>query len=215
VTLKTVAPLPSPSGATAGAIKDVFIQTKKKATVIIVLDTSGSMQGEKMKNAAAATINFLKRLEKEDWVAVVPFNNQPAELQPAGRAADVVEDLSNKVGTLFPEGGTALYDAVCQAVERVSALRAADEAAGDKRLYGIVVLSDGQDTASQKTKNDMLNLCLPSGEDVEGVKVFTIAYGEDADKNLMTEVANHTNGKTFVGDPETIERVYNAISAEQ
>jgi Ca-activated chloride channel family protein len=60
----------------------------------------------------------------------------------------------------------------------------------------------------------MLN-CLPSGEDVEGIKVFTIAYGDDADKDLLLRVANRTNGKTFSGDPATIERVYTAISAEQ
>jgi Ca-activated chloride channel family protein len=96
----------------------------------------------------------------------------------------------------------------------VDQLRADHEAAGEKRLYGIVVLSDGQDTASRKTENDMFS-CLPSGEDVEGVKVFTIAYGDDADKDLLLRVANRTNGKTFSGDPDTIERVYTAISAEQ
>jgi Ca-activated chloride channel family protein len=57
--------------------------------------------------------------------------------------------------------------------------------------------------------------CLPSGESVEGVKVFTIAYGEDADKDLMLRIANRTNGKTFSGDPDSIEAIYNSISAEQ
>jgi hypothetical protein len=45
--------------------------------------------------------------------------------------------------------------------------------------------------------------------------VFTIAYGKDADKNLMTSIAGRTNGKSFSGDPENIETIYNAISAEQ
>ena len=55
--------------------------------------------------------------------------------------------------------------------------------------------------------------CLPSGESVTGTKVFTIAFGEDAD--LMLRIANRTNGKTFTGDPSSIESIYNAISAEQ
>jgi hypothetical protein len=50
---------------------------------------------------------------------------------------------------------------------------------------------------------------------VTGVKVFTIAYGEDADADLMLRIANRTNGKTFTSDPEGIESAYNAISAEQ
>jgi Ca-activated chloride channel family protein len=70
------------------------------------------------------------------------------------------------------------------------------------------------DTASSITENQMFN-CLPSGESVEGVKIFTIAYGSDADVDLMLRIANRTNGKTFTGDPESIESIYNAISAEQ
>ena len=84
----------------------------------------------------------------------------------------------------------------------------------EKRLYGIVLLSDGQDTSSDNTENQMFN-CLPSGESVEGTKLFTIAFGEDADADLMLRIANRTNGKTFTGDPSTIESIYNAISAEQ
>jgi hypothetical protein len=57
--------------------------------------------------------------------------------------------------------------------------------------------------------------CLPSGEDVEGVKVFTIAYGGDADQAILGEIATRTNGKAFRSDPATIEEVYLAISFEQ
>jgi Ca-activated chloride channel family protein len=78
----------------------------------------------------------------------------------------------------------------------------------------VVLLSDGQDTASVNSQNQMFN-CLPSGENVEGTKVFTIAYGSDADADLMLRIANRTNGKTFTGDPESIESIYIAISAEQ
>jgi Ca-activated chloride channel family protein len=214
VTPDTVPALASPSGAVAGAVKDVFHQTKKKATVILVLDTSGSMEGDKIKNAVAATANFLERLEPDDEVYVMPFANQPLELSPGGRAGDVAEDLGRAVRGLYASGNTSLYDAVCAAAEKANTLRSAHEAAGEKRLYGIVVLSDGQDTISTLTENDMFN-CLPSGEDVAGVKVFTIAYGDDADKDLLTRMANRTNGKTFSGDPDTIEKVYIAISAEQ
>lgn len=211
---KTIPDLSAPSAEAAGAVKDVFHQTKKKATVIVVLDTSGSMEGDKMTNAARATADFLKRLEKDDEIYVIAFSDNLNELQPSGRAGDVAETLSDTVLGLYAEGGTALYDSVCDAAERVNQIRADHEAAGEKRLYGIVVLSDGQDTASDKTQNDMFN-CLPNGEDVEGVKVFTIAYGSDADTDVLLRVANRTNGKNFSGDPETIDKVYTAISAEQ
>ena len=93
-------------------------------------------------------------------------------------------------------------------------LKAQHEAEGERRLYGIVLLSDGDDTSSERTENQMFG-CLPSGEDVEGTKIFTIAYGDDADTDLMLRIANRTNGRSFTGDPESIERIYNSISAEQ
>jgi Ca-activated chloride channel family protein len=214
VTTASVPSLESPSADAAGAVKDVFHQTKKKATVVIVLDTSGSMEGDKIKNAVEATATFLQTLARDDEIFVLAFDDQPVLIQPAGRAGDVAEELGRAVRGLFAQGGTALYDSVCAAASQVNDLRTAHEAAGENRLYGIVVLSDGKDTASSKTENDMFG-CLPSGEDVQGVKVFTIAYGGDADKDLLTRVANRTNGKTFAGDPDTIQRVYTAISAEQ
>jgi Ca-activated chloride channel family protein len=214
VTLSQVPALASPSGAAAEAVKDVFHQTKKKATVVVVLDVSGSMQGDKIANAVEATANFIQRLERDDEVIVLTFADGLAELQPSGRAGDVAERLGGTVRGLFAEGGTALFDAVCAAAQRIDQLRAEKAAAGERRLYGVVVLSDGQDTASSSTESDMFS-CLPSGEDVEGVKVFTIAYGDDADQDLLLRIANRTNGKTFTGDPATIERVYTAISAEQ
>jgi Ca-activated chloride channel family protein len=70
------------------------------------------------------------------------------------------------------------------------------------------------DTSSKNSENQMFS-CLPTGESAEGTKVFTIGYGEDADKDLMLRIANRTNGKTFTGDPASIEAIYNAISAEQ
>ena len=124
------------------------------------------------------------------------------------------EQLSQTVRNLFTEGNTRLYDAICQAVDNISAWQTAALEDGQKRLYGIVVLSDGQDTHSDRTELDMFN-CLPSGEDVEGVKVFTIAYGEDADQDLLQRIANRTNGRMYESDPQTIGEIYVSISAEQ
>ena len=55
----------------------------------------------------------------------------------------------------------------------------------------------------------------PRGKMWRGAKTFTIAYGIDADQDLLLRIANRTNGRRFDGDPDTIEDVYVAISAEQ
>ncbi|HZM24764.1 MAG TPA: substrate-binding domain-containing protein, partial [Anaerolineales bacterium] len=51
VTTETVPALQSPSAEVSSAVKDVFHQTKKKATIVLLLDISGSMEGDKMKSA--------------------------------------------------------------------------------------------------------------------------------------------------------------------
>jgi Ca-activated chloride channel family protein len=211
----TVPPLESVSDEVHDAIVDLFEQTKKKATIIVALDRSQSMAEEnKITAAINGTKFFLNALDREDEIQLLLFNDTVTSLQPLAPAGTVVETLNQQLDNVWPEGNTALYDVICQAQELIDEAKAEDEASGENRLYGVVVLSDGEDTNSSKTESDMFR-CLPSGEDVVGVKVFTIAYGDDADEDLLLRIANRTNGKTFAGDPNTIEEIYLEISAEQ
>jgi len=214
VTRDSVPNLQSPSAEVAAAIKDVFHQTKKKATIVMLLDASGSMQGDKIKSAVESSINFIERLDPGDKIFTYTFSEESVIQLGGGRASEVSETLSQTLNGVYAAGNTPLYDAICAATETISSMQAEDEAGAERRLYGIILLSDGQDTSSVKTENQMFG-CLPSGESVTGVKVFTIAYGEDADADLMLRIANRTNGKTFTSDPQGIENAYNAISAEQ
>jgi len=215
VTTDTVPALESPSAEVAEAVKDVFYQTKKKATIIMVLDNSGSMEGEKIKNAVESSVSFISRLDPDDEVHVLIYSgNDVIQLQQGGRAGEVGEDLSRTLDGLYADSNTPLYDSVCEAVYLADQLQAADLSADQRRLYGIVLLSDGEDTSSSRTENQMFG-CLPSGESVEGVKIFAIAYGEGADTDVLLRIANRTNGKMFLADPEHIESIYIAISAEQ
>jgi len=61
----------------------------------------------------------------------------------------------------------------------------------------------------------MFASCLPQSESADVVKIFTIAYGGDADEKLLEQIANRTYGRAFIADPENIDDVYLAISAEQ
>jgi Ca-activated chloride channel homolog len=215
VTQETVPALESPSAEVAEAVKDVFYQTKKKATVVMVLDNSGSMEGEKIKNAVESSVSFIGRLDPDDEVYVLIYSGDDViQLPQGGRAGQYGEDLSTTLNGLFADSNTPLYDSVCAAVSLADQLKAADLVEDERRLYGVVLLSDGEDTSSSRTENQMFT-CLPDGESVEGVKIFTIAYGEGADTDVLLRIANRTNGKMFQADPEQIEKIYTAISAEQ
>lgn len=212
---ETVQAYEIPDGITMQAINDQFLITKRKATVFIVLDVSGSMSGEKIRAATDATVNFLRRLDPSDRVRVVPFSDRVSNLGPAMEVSKTADKTSREVRALFAAGGTALNVAVCRAVEVLERLQLVDRADGEGRLYGVVLLSDGQNTDDSTTDNQIFTRCLPNHPEAEGVKVFPIAFGDDADVEVLQRIADVTGGKMYKADPDSLERIYLRISAEQ
>ncbi len=215
VNTSTVAPLPSPSSEIGTAVTDLFAITKRKATIYVVLDVSGSMEGEKIKTAKAATVEFLQRLDPDDEVGLIIFGDVVDTLQEPERVGNVVEGLSKRVSELLANGNTALYASVCDAAKAIQKMQFEDEENGESRLYGIVLLSDGEDTIGRPTENQMFATCLPANAEADGVKIFPIAFGEGADTMVLTRIADVTGGRMFTADPASISSVYESISAEQ
>lgn len=214
ITVDSVPDLEYPSEEVIGHILDVFHQVKKKATVILVLDTSGSMKGDKIKAALEGAVAFLDQMSLEDRIIVYTFSNKINELQFQGAVGEVREPLRQMVRGLYAEGGTALHQVMIQALDRAAAEQASGQAAGQNRLYAIVLLSDGKnEIAGGPTENDLLSR-LPSGDQPGSVKIYAIAYGDDANKDLLSTLGNRTNGKMFTGDPTNITSVYFLISSE-
>ena len=215
MTPRTVRPLPEPGAELSAAVIDLFMLTKRKATLILALDTSGSMAGEKIQAATTASAEFLRRLQPDDTAGLLTFDTQVHSLVEPTRFAEVAEELPNRVLGLVAGGNTALHQAVCQATRALQTRQEADRKAGDNRLYGMVLLSDGADTQNRPTENQMFATCLPANAEAEGIKVFPIAFGKDANLPVLRRIAEVTGGKLFTADPESIDKVYLGISAEQ
>lgn len=77
----------------------------------------------------------------------------------------------------------------------------------------MVVLTDGKDNLSHLTVDQLVSQIAASGENAgNAVKVFTIAYGSDADASGLTQIANATGGQEYTGTPQNIQQVYVQIS---
>jgi len=210
MTPDNVPPLEEPGDEVVGYVSELWHEVKKKAVCVVVLDRSGSMSGGKIKAAVEGVNLFIDQMNPDDQIIVVAFNDLITELQPAGRVGEVGESLRAQVSNLYAEDGTALYASVIYAIERIEALRAEY---GDERLYGIVLLSDGKNEMSGgPSQMDMLNR-LPSGSEAAATKIFTIAYGDDADVDLLTTIANRTNALSLTGTEKNISEIYLAISS--
>lgn len=207
--------LPDPDATLGAAITDLFLKTKRKATVLLVVDTSGSMEGERIRVATEATVGFLKRLDPQDQVGVLTFSSVVAPLGVPALVSKNGENLMKRVASLYANGSTVLFDAVCAAMQQMKELQADDQADGDNRLYAIVLLSDGADTASSASETQMFTTCLPAHAEAEGIKVFPIAFGEEANVDVLQRIAQSSGGRLFTAEPASLDDVYISISAEQ
>ncbi len=115
-----------------------FSSERVPVSLGIVLDTSGSMDGEKMHAAREALDRFLfQLLDPQDEVFLYRFDNAPELVE--GWTSDK-RRISESLGRIQPRGGTALYDTVAEAV------RMAQQ--GRNRKKAVVIISDGNDTSS-------------------------------------------------------------------
>jgi len=211
-------PLPKDAAVLESVSDDVFKrlqalwhQVKKKSTVYLVIDTSGSMNGEPMNAARKAAAGFLKRMESQDEVQVISFATDVRPLGHLGPIHEVGEPLIEKVNGLFAQGNTALYDALSTAMTEVESAKRTRK---EPRLYGIVLLTDGRDTSSKTQKLDLLAR-LPRREDTEATRIFTIGFGPEADNDLLKEISERTNAVSSKGDdPKTLEKIYRSLCVQ-
>jgi Ca-activated chloride channel family protein len=105
----------------------------------ITLDTSGSMAGEKIREAETALDRFVyDLLDRQDELFISRFSNYPVLLQ--GWTTDR-QLISRALGRITPNGGTAMYDAVVEAIPLAGQ--------GRNQKKALLVISDGNDTASR------------------------------------------------------------------
>lgn len=188
------------------AVRELWRAHKKRSDITLVLDVSGSMrEDDKMENAKAGAEQLLQLLDPEDTFSFLPFSSEPAWAGQDLRLGDSRDGAIARIRGLFADGGTALYDALAEA-HTWAAPRS-----GKGRISAIVVLSDGEDTDSRMGLAELLQK-LDSGSEAQGVRVFTIAYGKNAQRNVLERIAEATRGRSYQGTPENIRTVFREIS---
>lgn len=189
-------------------IRDLWEDVKMPASVILVMDTSGSMNGTPIDNARKGAADFIRHMKPRDQLKVVTFNNRVNTLIDMCSIRDCGEKAARRIEGVFAQGGTALYEAVAKTYRELKETRRRNP----KRRYSILVLSDGKDTSSKMSVHDFMDI-LPKTEDYDVPKIFTIAYGDEADKDLLAEIANKTNARLFTSTTEDIMKTYKELSA--
>lgn len=190
------------------AILRLWQQNKKHANVTLVFDTSGSMEeGRKLENAREGAQQLVQMLGDGDEFSFLPFNASPRWALRNTPIRTGRSEASQRVGGVFAEGGTALYDAIATAYDAHLASSQADR----EKISAIVVLTDGDDTDSNLPLDDLLTKIRFDNER-HTIRVFTIAYGDNAKTDVLQKIADATEAKFYKGDQQNIRSVLREIS---
>lgn len=206
--LPGIARLKVPPEGVLKRLSELWYAAKQPGSITLIIDTSGSMNGEPIRRAKEGAISFIEKMHSRDELEVIAFNNKINELVPLNSVSQVGESARQMVGGLFANGGTRLHDVIVHAVKRLTLRRQQFP----DRHYGLIVLTDGQDEGSSTSRADMFD-ALPSTEDGLSIKIFTIAYGPKADQQLLKEISSRTNARSFVANEQEIVKVYKELSA--
>jgi Ca-activated chloride channel homolog len=141
----------------------------------ILLDTSASMTG-KMQLVQQAAIGFLATLRPGDRATVVDIKDATKILFPLGAN---LEGAKQAILATVPRGGTALYNGTYLTLKEMAKER---RASGEVRRQAVVVLSDGDDTASLVSYDDLMDLAKQSG-----IAIYTITMRS---KYLVSQAAS-------------------------
>jgi Ca-activated chloride channel family protein len=143
---------------------EYFSAERVPVSLGVVLDTSGSMAGDKIGDARSALDRFVyDLLDERDELFLYRFSDHPVLVQ--GWTTDR-ERLSRAMARITPNGGTAMYDAVLEAVPMATA--------GHHQKKAIVLISDGNDTSSNASLHDVR-------EALRNSEVLMYAIGIDGD----------------------------------
>jgi Ca-activated chloride channel homolog len=190
-------------------VKQAWRVDRKPANIALVVDTSGSMSEENKLDLAKQGLRvFLSQLSPNDRVGLISFNDKVFRIAPIAPFGSTRAALLRHVDDLFPDGQTAVYDATTAGVQEIQNLKDAS------RINAVVVLTDGEDNQSRTTPNQLVQaLQRQATSEGTAIRVYTIAYGTEANKDVLTQIATASGGKEYAGDPKQIESVYRSISS--
>ncbi len=199
-----------PEPRVLAAIKRAWREDRKPANVLLVVDTSGSMEDEdRLVNAKRGLRTFLRTVAPQDRVGLTMFADEVRPVAPIAAIGTRRAALQRIVSGLVADGGTAIYDATAHAFGQVARL------SDSSRINAVVLLTDGEDTDSAIDADEVVRRLAAQGDSARRVRVFTIAYsaGAAGAAASLERIAEASGGKAYAGDTDDIEAVYRSISS--
>ncbi len=168
-------------------------QIQMPLNLSLVLDKSGSMQGQKIKNLREAAKLVVDRMGPQDMISIVAFSDRKyliAESQPVTDK----DELERKIDRIRDGGGTAISGGMAQGLTELEKALAPD------RISRMLVLTDGQTFGDER---QCKKLGAKAGD--RGIVVNALGLGDDWNEDLLDEIAEASGGRAdFIDSPDKI-----------
>lgn len=202
---QTTLQLPPPD--VVAVVQNVWAVAKRRANVMLVVDTSGSMRGDKLTNMQTALRTFLAQIPSDqERIGLVEFNSTVTSIIELDTLAKNRGALTREIDGLQANGNTAFLDAVRTAYRRLQ------QSNDGERINAIVAMTDGRENASRVTLQQ-LAAEVRAGNQKTPIIIFSVAYGSDADMQVLETLAEASGGQVRTGTPETIRELYKILSS--
>ena len=192
----------------------LFTHEDLPISMVLMIDTSASMD-EKLPQAQAAAVRFVRTLEPgKDLAQVVQFNDRTTLLQDFTSDEPALEGAVRKTQA---SGPTALHNALYVALKDLQK----EKKAGELRKRAIVLLSDGEDTASLVSDDQVLQLARKTEIGIYSISLRSnrsqdrarLAFSQA--QHLLTALAHDTGGQVFFPNSlSELDSVYDQIAEE-
>jgi Ca-activated chloride channel family protein len=157
--------------------------------IALVIDRSGSMAGDKIAKAREAALEAVRRLSPDDIVALVVYDTGVQTLVPAQRVGDG-RRLEQAIRGIEVGGNTALHGGVTRGAAEVR------RHMEDRRFVNrVILLSDGLANVGPSSPEELGRLGTSLLK--EGISVTTIGLGLGFNEDLMTRLAQRSDGNTY------------------
>jgi Ca-activated chloride channel homolog len=192
-------------------LKTWSTDVKKPSLVVVVVDSSGSMQGNKMPAVQSTLQTYIKSLGPKDQIALIDFDSQIREPVRVDGTPQGQERGLQFISSLNVDGGTRLYDAALFARNWLQKnLR-------PNAINAVLVLTDGEDSGSRISLDQLGQELKTSGFSTDQrIGFFTVGYGSEGefDPEALQKIAEVNGGYYSKGDPETIARLMSDLQVE-
>ncbi|MGH9160206.1 MAG: VWA domain-containing protein [Vicinamibacteraceae bacterium] len=192
-----------------------FSKPRVPLALALLLDTSASMQ-HALSIAQEAAAGFVKELGGRDVGTAISFDSRLTILHGPSPSRIALEAAIR--GTTA-DGATSLYDAIYIMLKELNKMRPKDRAIADRRPV-MVVFSDGEDTSSLVSLDDVLNLATHSDTIIYSIglgrpQLAATAWSPREAPYILRRLSQQTGGRVFFPqEPKDLEGVYSDIKEE-